>query len=106
MANRQSQYQQSDHPNPEANRNRKWYKLSDSSAKNKHIVPEREDWHVFLHSLWLDIIKSNPGLYDDAKRIHTLGECHCGCTSNSPLMEKKNENDDKPFSLYLECGPK
>jgi hypothetical protein len=20
--------------------------------------------------------------------------------------EKKNEKDDKPFSLYLECGPK
>jgi hypothetical protein len=46
-----------------------------------------EDWDSFLHSLWLDIMKTNPGFYDDAKINHSIGHCKCRCTGNLYLRE-------------------
>ena len=56
----------------------------DNRNEQKNVL---QDWDSFLHLQWLDMIKTNPGLYNDTKINHATGHCPCRCTANEYLIE-------------------
>jgi hypothetical protein len=59
------------------------------AAHNDDIL--YQNWDSFLYSHWLQKMAINPGLYDDAKKLHAMDHCKCGCTGSFVLEVRKKK---------------